>query len=115
MRVTADSGAWAATADSRATPRSSCRLARAGATGRSAADLSEDLFADAGRLVTVRAEMSRLRKDLGSLLHSKPYRLAPGVAVRLRLPTDRAAVLPGSSAPVVAGLRRDADEMNGFD
>lgn len=114
VRVTADSGAW----ERRLTPRHAeilLSLARAGATGRSAADLSEDLFADAGRLVTVRAEMSRLRKDLGSLLHSKPYRLAPGVAVRLRLPTDRAAVLPGSSAPVVAGLRQDADEMDGFD
>ncbi len=82
-------------------------LVRAGSSGRTAAGLADDLFADPGRVVTVRAELSRLRRALGGVLLSSPYRVAPGVATVLRLPADRRAVLPGSSAPVV---RRLADE-----
>ena len=81
-------------------------LVRAGAAGRSAAQLAEDLFADADRVVTVRAEMSRLRRGLGGTLLAQPYRIAPGVAARLVLPEDRATLLPASSAPVVLGLRK---------
>ena len=80
-------------------------LADAGAAGRSAAALALDLFADDTRVVTVRAEMSRLRRDLGPVLLARPYRFAPGVDVRLLLPADRATLLPGSSAPVVVRLR----------
>ena len=80
-------------------------LADAGVAGRSAAALALDLFADDTRVVTVRAEMSRLRRDLGPVLLARPYRFAPGVDVRLLLPADRATLLPGSSAPVVVRLR----------
>ena len=45
--------------------------------GRTAAELADDLFADPSRVVTVRAEMSRLRRTLGSLLEAQPYRIAP--------------------------------------
>ncbi|HSF26040.1 MAG TPA: GAF domain-containing protein, partial [Actinomycetes bacterium] len=72
--------------------------------GRSPAELAADLFADATRVVTVRAEMSRLRRVMGALLESRPYRLADGVTGRLLLP-DAARVLPGSSAPAVTRLR----------
>jgi hypothetical protein len=41
-------------------------------SGRSAAELAEDLFADSSRVVTVRAEMSRLRRVLGPLLRPRP-------------------------------------------
>ena len=34
----------------------------------------------------------------GTLLLSNPYRFSPGVLVTTDLPTDRSAVLPGSSA-----------------
>lgn len=73
--------------------------------GRSAAELAQDLFDDPGRVVTVRAEMSRLRRILGPLLLSQPYRFDEMVTVALALPETRAAVLAGSSAPVVAALR----------
>lgn len=74
-------------------------------SGRSAAELAEDLFADSSRVVTVRAEMSRLRRVLGPLLRPRPYRIDDGVTTVLTLPEDRSAVLSSSSAPVVARLR----------
>ncbi len=74
--------------------------------GRSAAELGRDLFADDSRLVTVRAEMSRLRRLLGPLLQRQPYRFDGAVAVLLVLPDHRAELMPGSSAPVVEALRR---------
>lgn len=72
--------------------------------GRSAAELAQDLFADATRVVTVRAEMSRLRRILGPLLLRQPYRFADSARVSVVLP-EGTGVLPGSSAPVVAALR----------
>jgi len=49
--------------------------------GYSAAELSTHLFGDPGRTVTVRAEMSRLRRTIGALLEHRPYRLADHVQV----------------------------------
>jgi hypothetical protein len=49
--------------------------------------------------------MSRLRRAVGSVLLSGPYRIAPGVVTGVDLPGDPAAALPGSSAPVVPRLR----------
>lgn len=51
--------------------------------GRSARELSIDLFGDPAHRVTVRAEISRLRHRLGSLLAHRPYRFAPGLQVHL--------------------------------
>ncbi|SDR99545.1 GAF domain-containing protein [Nocardioides scoriae] len=105
VRVGAPSGSWSR----RLSPRHAelvLALVQAGPAGRTAAELALDLFADEAKVVTVRAELSRLRRALGSVLLSGPYRLSPGVAASLRLPGDRAAVLPGSSAPVVARLAR---------
>ncbi|SDW07048.1 GAF domain-containing protein [Saccharopolyspora shandongensis] len=42
--------------------------------GRTAAELAEQLFGDRTRTITVRAEMSRLRKRFGDLLDHRPYR-----------------------------------------
>lgn len=72
--------------------------------GRSAAELADDLFADPTRTVTVRAEMSRLRRTLGAVLFSSPYRIGPEVEANLVLPGPGQPVLPGSSAPVVSRL-----------
>ena len=69
--------------------------------GRTAAELADDLFADPSRVVTVRAEMSRLRRTLGSLLEAQPYRIVPSVRTTVLLP-DAGPAIPGSSAPVVA-------------
>ncbi|PXY24726.1 helix-turn-helix domain-containing protein [Prauserella muralis] len=54
-------------------------LHSAGPGGLSAEALSRALFGDAGHLVTVRAEVSRLRRLLGAIVDTQPYRLATGV------------------------------------
>ncbi|MCF8604458.1 GAF domain-containing protein [Gordonia sp. HY442] len=51
--------------------------------GMSAAELAAAIFGDASRTVTVRAEMSRLRRTFGGLLATGPYRFAKEVTVRL--------------------------------
>ena len=80
-------------------------LANAGAKGMDAGALSAALYGDCAHLVTVRAEMSRLRRSLGGLLLARPYRLAPDVHVTL--PDLAASVLVrGSSAPGVRALVR---------
>ncbi|SEE23044.1 GAF domain-containing protein [Streptomyces sp. 2224.1] len=73
--------------------------------GRSAAELARDLFGDDSRTVTVRAELSRLRRHLASVLAHRPYRFADGVEVELRLPPRPDRLLPQSSAPAVAAAR----------
>jgi hypothetical protein len=74
--------------------------------GRTAAELADDLFGDPDRTVTVRAEVSRLRRTLGALLLHQPYRL--GVPAEVRLPADPGQLLPGSLAPVVLRVRGGA-------
>lgn len=49
--------------------------------GNSAADLAEHLFADRTRTITVRAEMSRLRKRFADLLDHRPYRFLPDLDI----------------------------------
>lgn len=68
-------------------------LVEAGPSGMDASALSRRLYGDGDHLVTVRAEVSRLRRTLGGLLSARPYRLAPGVRAE---PLDVAArdVLP---------------------
>ena len=75
-------------------------LARAGATGLDAGALSAALYGDRDHLVTVRAEMSRMRRTLGGLLLARPYRIAPEVEVVLPSPIR----IPGSTAPGLRGL-----------
>ncbi|MCX4746202.1 GAF domain-containing protein [Kitasatospora sp. NBC_01287] len=74
-------------------------------TGRTAAELAEDLFGDPSRAVTVRAELSRLRRYLGGLLEHRPYRFAETVQVEVVRPADPSQLLPASSAPGIRGLR----------
>ncbi len=77
-------------------------LAHAGPAGLDAAALSAALYGDRDHLVTVRAEMSRLRKTLGGLLLARPYRIAPGIETVLP-PLVGNALLSRSTAP---GIRR---------
>ncbi|MDN0197245.1 GAF domain-containing protein [Streptomyces sp. S.PNR 29] len=77
-------------------------------TGRSASGLAEDLFGDPGRTVTVRAEMSRVRRYLGGLLEHRPYRFREDAEVEMLLPDDPCDLLPHSTAPAVAGRRASA-------
>ncbi|SOB81546.1 helix-turn-helix domain-containing protein [Streptomyces sp. 1331.2] len=80
-------------------------LLATGREGRTAAQLAEALFGDAGRTVTVRAELSRLRRYLGGLLAHRPYRIAESVLVTVDAPDDPYDLLPASSAPAVRRLR----------
>ncbi|GAB3780667.1 GAF domain-containing protein [Nocardioides ungokensis] len=107
VRVTGPSGRWAQRL-SRRHAEILLALVEAGPTGRTASELAADLFAAPGRPVTVRAEVSRLRRVLGGLLMTQPYRLAPHLDAQVRLPVDPRSLLPGSSAPVVLRLRADS-------
>lgn len=104
IQVVAESGPWTR----RLTPRHAellLAIIGAGDGGLGAAALAEEVFADPARVVTVRAELSRLRRVLGGLLLTRPYRIAPSVSVEVRLPATGAALLPGASAPVVVRAR----------
>ncbi|WP_432118048.1 GAF domain-containing protein [Streptomyces sp. bgisy032] len=70
-------------------------------SGRSAAGLAADVFGDPARRVTVRAEMSRVRRYLGALLEHRPYRFAEDAEVEVVLPDDPRDLLPHSAAPAV--------------
>ncbi|WP_431944830.1 GAF domain-containing protein [Actinacidiphila sp. bgisy167] len=73
--------------------------------GRSAAELAGDLFDDPSRTVTVRAEMSRLRRTLAGVLDHRPYRFADGVHVEVVRPAHPMDLLPHSTAPAVREAR----------
>jgi len=55
------------------------QLHRSGRTGLSAAQLSRAIFGDDAHQVTVRAEVSRLRRTVGALVATAPYRIAAEV------------------------------------
>ncbi|MEU1463415.1 GAF domain-containing protein [Streptomyces sp. NPDC005727] len=76
--------------------------------GRGAAALAEDLFGDPSRTVTVRAEMSRIRRYLGDLLQHRPYRFREDAEVEVLSPGNPRDLLPRSVAPAVAARRRAA-------
>ena len=77
--------------------------------GRSAAGLAEEVFGDPARRVTVRAEMSRVRRYLGGLLEHQPYRFAEDAEVELLLPADPRDLLPQSTAPAVVNVREPVE------
>ncbi|WP_428839729.1 transcriptional regulator [Actinoplanes teichomyceticus] len=93
--------------------------------GQTGDQLGFDLYGDDSNPVTVRAELSRLRRILGpELLDSRPYRLRAEVETdfgRVRRLLDRGRVaeavaaypgpvLPASDAPGVVRLRRMLDD-----
>ena len=78
-------------------------LARAGRTGMDAAALSTALYGHVGSLVTIRAEVSRLRKAIGGILLARPYRLAPEVEVVLP-DLETSPFVAASTAPAVRAL-----------
>ncbi len=73
--------------------------------GRSAAELAADVFGDPTRTVTVRAEMSRVRRHLSGVLAHRPYRFSEGVEVAVVGPEDPADLLPRSTAPAILSAR----------
>ncbi|MER5552397.1 GAF domain-containing protein [Streptomyces sp. NPDC002793] len=76
--------------------------------GRTAAELAGDVFGDATRTVTVRAEISRMRRHLAEVLAHRPYRFGEGVEVEVVLPDVPGDLLPRSTAPVVLRARTGA-------
>jgi len=80
LDVRAEHGSWRAVL----TPRHAeimRLLAAAGPAGLTAAALSTRVFGDDAHVVTVRAEVSRLRRVVGALVATNPYRLADGVVL----------------------------------
>jgi hypothetical protein len=69
-------------------------LSRAGRAGLTAAGLSTALFGDDEHCVTVRAEVSRLRRAVGGLVSTNPYRLADGVVLTVVRPESPPAGTP---------------------
>lgn len=63
-------------------------VAAAGPDGVSATRLSEAVYGDGDHAVTVRAEMSRLRRSVGALVESHPYRVAAGVELVVVTPEE---------------------------
>jgi hypothetical protein len=57
----------------------------AGPAGLTAARLSTALYGDTDHVVTARAEVSRLRKFLGAVVATQPYRLSDGVELRIEI------------------------------
>ncbi len=92
--------------------------------GMSAERLALELYGDFGKPVTVRAELSRLRRVLGEAIEANPYRLAAplladfaeveGLAASGRIAEAlrryRGPLLPGSEVPLVVELRQQLDE-----
>lgn len=73
--------------------------------GRTAAELSADVFGTPEHTVTVRAETSRLRRIVGGLLLQRPYRFAAWVDMRVCYPAAADDLLPASTAPAVRRIR----------
>ncbi|MEV8375977.1 transcriptional regulator [Kribbella sp. NPDC056861] len=84
LDVASDTGPWR-TSLTRRHAQILVLLARAGAEGLTARTLSTELYGDADHLVTARAEVSRLRRAIGALVTTNPYRLAPGVQLTTEL------------------------------
>lgn len=80
VRVHAGDGSWSAGLTRRQAQVLSL-ISRAGPDGVDAAALGRGLFGDDGHAVTARAEVSRLRRVVGDLVASAPYRLADGVTL----------------------------------
>jgi DNA-binding response OmpR family regulator len=59
------------------------QLAAAGPGGLSTAQLSAALFGDTDHTVTVRAEISRLRRVVDAVIATGPYRIADDVEMRV--------------------------------
>lgn len=54
-------------------------ISNSGRVGLTAAQLSQHLYGDGQHQITVRAEISRMRRVVGALLQTNPYRLDDGV------------------------------------
>ncbi|WP_037671609.1 GAF domain-containing protein [Streptomyces griseus] len=106
VTVSADSGTWS----HELSPRHAelLFLLATYRAGLGAARLAAEMFGDPRRTVTVRAEVSRVRRYLGGLLEHRPYRFCEGAEVEVLLPADPRDLLPHSTAPGVLDRRVSA-------
>jgi len=75
--------------------------------GLTAAALSRGIYGDADHVVAVRAEVSRLRRTLGGVLESAPYRIASSVDLTVALGAESpagCAFVVRSASPAVRAL-----------
>lgn len=93
--------------------------------GMNAERLALELYGESGKPVTARAELSRLRRELGDALEDHPYRLASELdgdipAIERLVAAGRTAealdrypgqLLPGSDVPLVAEERQRLDDL----
>ncbi|MCL2543880.1 MAG: GAF domain-containing protein [Nocardioidaceae bacterium] len=87
LELTSDAGTWRTTLTRRHAEIVRL-LHRAGPEGLTAASLSRAVFGDAEHVVTVRAEVSRLRRVIGALVATNPYRLADSVTLTVTPRSD---------------------------
>ncbi|WP_017543453.1 GAF domain-containing protein [Nocardiopsis prasina] len=113
VTVAGDSGEWS----QRLSPRHTelLLLLAVHRDGRSGVQLSHDVFGSGQHVVTVRAELSRVRRNLGGVIESRPYRFSDDVRVRVLTPEPPVDLLPGSSAPGVRELRERVRREDLFD
>ncbi|MVU81762.1 GAF domain-containing protein [Nocardia sp. ET3-3] len=91
-------------------------LHRAGRAGMSVTELSEALYGDADHAVTVRAEVSRLRRVLGSLIDNRPYRILDTVELTVTLGAERFAdceFVRSAASPAVRALAGTDSRVTG--
>jgi hypothetical protein len=81
-------------------------LHSSGPTGLNADQLSCSLYGDTAHVVTVRAEVSRLRRAFGALVETQPYRIASGILMTVEFgPTGDVAGCAFVSASKSPGVR----------
>lgn len=87
-----------------------------GPQGVTAAAMSQAIYGDAEHVVTVRAEVSRLRRTLGAVIESQPYRLAESVDMTIDFGAAASlsdcALVRASSSPALRELVARAVDSN---
>jgi len=82
--------------------------------GLTAEELARELYGDEGKRMSVRSEVSRLRRQLGGLLGGNPYRLLADVRADFLEPPwtrpDDGLLLPGSTVPAIVAAREELAE-----
>lgn len=76
------------------------------ASSWTSAGRAEDTFGGPARTVTVRAELSRVRRYLDGRLTRRPYRFTGEADAEVPLPERASDLLPHSTAPAVVEARR---------
>ena len=81
--------------------------------GLTAEQLARELYGDEGKRMSVRSEISRLRRQLGGLLGGNPYRLLAEVRADfleppwVRARAEAGLLLPGSTVASIVTAREE--------